>query len=370
MMSDRVRDILTGLVTTVLFFGVVTASIQISNGALRAEYDVAGSFSAAGQGLLPGSDVKVRGVNIGEVKSIGLRDGRARIVLSIRKGRKIPVDATATIRPKTLFGEKFVDIDVGARESAGPFLSDGDELENTVGGFELQKVLDEAFPVIAAIDPGELAVVLSTLAEGGRGLGENVNRQLENLARVLDVNARHDADTDQFLRDFADLSDTLADAADDIVAGARDLNEVLPDLNSRRDQLAVLLEQTARLSADLADVLEANRPFLEKNVVLGGRTLETLADNRDHIQPLVGGLRMFFQTLAQAIRIPLEDGTRLAAVKFIAGGGNPTGQEGPFAGSDAPGPHANDDRSGLPDLGSDLRSGADAVSDLLGLVLQ
>ena len=369
MMSDRVRDILTGLVATVLFFGVITASIQITNGALRADYDVGGMFSAAGQGLLPGSDVKVRGVNIGEVKSIDLVEGQARIVLSIRKGRQIPVDATATIRPKTLFGEKFVDIDVGPAEDTGPFLSDGGELENTVGGFELQKVLDEAYPVIAAIDPAELAVVLSTLAEGGRGLGDNVNRQLENLALVLDVNARHDADTDQFLRDFAALSDTLADAADDIVAGAQDLNQVLPDLNSRGDQLAVLLDQMARLSGDLADVLEANRPFLEKNVVLGGKTLQALADNREHIQPLVGGLRMFFQTLAQAIRIPLEDGTRLAAVKFIAGGGNPSGQGSASSGAagSSPSPGTGE---GLLDLAPEMPSGADAVTDLLGLILR
>lgn len=369
-MSERLQNILTGLVATVLSLSVITFGIMAATGALRADYKVSGLFSSAGQGLLPGSDVKMRGVNIGEVSSIELEGGRARITLSIDGGEDIPRGSSATIRAKTLFGEKFVDIEAPAGERHHAYLEPGDEIEDTVGAFELQQVLNEAFPIIDEIDPAELAVVLSTLAEGGRSLGPEINRQIDRFADILDVNARHDDDTDQFLRDFAALSETLADGADDLVAGATDLNLVLPDLNASEDELAVLLEQTSRLAADVADILDANRSFIETNIVEGGKALQVLADNHEEIGPLVTGLRQFFQTLAEAIRIPLADGTRLAAVKFIAGGGNPFGQDG--LNPQAPElPTDPDTTSGpLPGLLPDLRSGADAITDLLGSVLR
>src|SRR5207302_93783 len=88
------------------------------------------------------------------------------------------------------------------------------------------------------------------------------------------------------------------------------------------------LDQAARLSSDLADVLEANRPFLQKNVTEGGKTLQVLFEERGKIPSLVRGLREFFQVLgevADRIPDPSSPGTTLAAVKYVAGGGPPCG---------------------------------------------
>jgi ABC-type transporter Mla subunit MlaD len=88
----------------------------------------------------------------------------------------------------------------------------------------------------------------------------------------------------------------------------------------------VFLDQAARLSSDLSDVLEANRPFLRKAVTEGGKSLQVLFDERAQIQPLVTGLRIFFQILGEAGRIPRSDGTTMAAIKFILGEDCPQGR--------------------------------------------
>ncbi|HEX9683685.1 MAG TPA: MlaD family protein [Acidimicrobiales bacterium] len=315
-LTERRRDILTGLVATVLSLSMITLGVMWSHGAFDAGYDLMASFSNAGQGLQSGSDVKIRGVNVGHVDGVRLEDGRALVRLRMQDGREVPVTTQAVVRPKTLFGEKFVDLVPGDAEGAGPFLDDGDEIVDTIGGIELQRIFDDAFPLLEAIDPVELMTVLHTLAEGSRGTGEQVNRTIENFADVIDVSARHDADTRRFLDDFAALSTSLADAADDIVAGARDLNAVLPSLNARGSELSAVLDQAARLSADVADVLENNTSFLERNVVLGGKAFDVLEANLDDVGPTVTGLRQFVQTLSEAMRIPAGDGTLLAAVKF------------------------------------------------------
>jgi phospholipid/cholesterol/gamma-HCH transport system substrate-binding protein len=319
-MSERHHHILTGAIAVVLALALMTVGIKGSFGAFRGGYELVGRFDAAGQGLLPGSDVKVRGVNIGEVKHIELRDGEAEIALRINDGEDVPVDAVATGRPKTLFGEKYIDIDPGPHEQDGPYLGDGDELTNTLGGFELEAVLTDLYPILKAVDPQELTTVLGELAEGGRGLGETINRSIVNGSELASLFADDAELTAEFLTDLAALSDQLAASAGDVVATADAANVALPTLVDGEDRIVELLQQSGRLSNDAADLLERHPDFVEASFVDGSRTLQLLFDQQGDVVPLVIGLRQYLQTLAAGVRIDAGDGTLLAAVKAVVGG--------------------------------------------------
>jgi phospholipid/cholesterol/gamma-HCH transport system substrate-binding protein len=345
----RARQIVAGAITLLLIASLTISGVRIANGALKPRYQLVARFSAAGQGLLSKSDVKIRGVNIGSVKSVRLDRGRAIVRMDIDDDEKVPTTASATIRPKTLFGEKFVDIDPGPQEGSGPYLRDEQEITKAVGGFELERLLSDAYPILQAIDPDELATILSELAKSGTGLGPTINRTITNFRTVADQQAGRLAELEEFLDDLALLSETLETSAPDLVATAEDLNVALPELNARGPQLAVTLDQAARLSADVADLLEANRPFLDKSVTEGGKTLQLLYDERGRIPGLVKGLRYFFEVLGSVGRIELGDGTNLAAVKGILGGGAACGRtimgcplyEGPPAGVQSQGQPAD-----------------------------
>src|SRR2546423_1671369 len=163
-MSERLVRILTGLISLVLFFALSVFGVEAGAGKLSPKYHVSGVFSAAGQGLISGSDVKIHGINVGAVTSVHLRDGRARVSMALHTNQKVPADASATIRAKTLFGEKFVDIDPGPHEAFGPYLHDQGVIRRTTGGFELERVLSDAYPILRAINPDELATLVDNLA--------------------------------------------------------------------------------------------------------------------------------------------------------------------------------------------------------------
>lgn len=328
-LTPRSKNVISGLIALVLLFGAITIGITWSFGGFDDVYPLKASFDAAGQGLQKGSDVKIRGVNVGKVSTVKLVDDRALVTMDIQGSTEIPTSATATIRAKTLFGEKFVDVAPGSGEAAGPYYSkDGELLDKcdkqnqpnqscTQGGFELERVLADAYPLLQKIDPTELMTVVHTLAEAGRGLGETINRQFVNTEKVLDVNAAHDADTRQFLTDFAKLAQELGVRADDLVAAAEALNVALPTINSRAEDLNSLLVQTARLSNDVADLLRNNKTFIDKSFAGGQEVLNILYDHRNDVVPLVVGLRQYVQGLAEITRIPLGDGTLMAAVKSL-----------------------------------------------------
>ena len=319
-MNERLRRALEGIIALLLFAAVVVAGAKLSAGAANPVYHVSGSFSSAGQGLLSGSDVKIHGVNIGKVSTIRLVNGRARIRLTINKAEKIPVDAHALIRPKTLFGEKFVDIDPGTAEATGPFLKDGGVITHTLGGFEFERVLSDAYPILKSFKPEELGTIISTLARGGEGTGANVNHSLQNLAVIATAQAGNVKETQQFVDDLAALSGTLADKADATAQGIHDAHEVLPVLNARSEEFTQALSSLSRLSGDLADVLENNQPLLHKLATEGGKPLEAIDSKIGQLPATLVGLRQFFQTLAESgMGVPYGDGS-LAKIKIIVGG--------------------------------------------------
>ena len=378
-LTTRRRNIISGLAALVILAGATTVGVKFSFGAFDSGYRLHASFAAAGQGLVDGSDVKIRGVNIGHVDSIRLEDGRAEVTLFINSGYDIPADAQAVIRPKTLFGEKFVDIDPGPAETTGPYLGDGDRIEDTLGGFELEQVLADTYPILQAVDPAEVMTILDTLAQSADGMGPAINRSIVNGQRVLDVQARHDADTRQFLEDLADLSGELADRSGDLVTGAQDLNQALPVLNQRGDQFEAALQQLARVSDQVSDILDANQAFITANYGPGQDVLDLLSSRRSQIVPLVIGLRQYTQTLAEVARIPVGDGTLMAAVKGLIGAqacailGCPVGAL-PVDGASAPptttGPLPpitipDPLGLGLNQLNGEVSTGGDAIVDIM-----
>ena len=320
MLTERRVRILSGIISLTLIAGLVYFGVKVrAAGALKPKYQLNALFTSAGQGLQSQSDVKVHGINIGHVRNVRLKDGQALVRMDIDKGEHVPVGAKATIRPKTLFGEKFIDIDPGTAEESGPFLSDEGYIKDTIGGFELEKILTELYPILKAVRPEELGAVVGNLAQGGQGLGQQINRQIGNFATLAEVQARHDAEFRQFLDDLALLSDELGDRAGDLIGAAQDLNVALPPLNQRGDKLAVILDQAARLATDASDLLEANQSLLDKANTKGLKPVQLLYDDRDKVIPLVDGLRTFLQVLTEVGHIDRSDGTKFAAVKFIIG---------------------------------------------------
>ena len=341
-LTTRRRNIISGLVALVLMVGTTTIGVKWAFGEFDDGYVLRADFAAAGQGLVEGSDVKVRGLDVGHVQSIDLRDGRAVVTMFIFDGHDIPRDSsTFTIRPKTLFGEKFVDVILGPAETTGPYFGDGDEVPRffdeddpipeealrdsegralrSAGGFELERVLADAYPILEAIDPDDVAILLDELARGGAGMGETINRAIVNGEQVLDVQAARDAETRQFLEDLADLSGELADRAPDLVAGAEDLNVALPVLIDNPQAFNALLVQLERTSGELADLLEANTEFIDSVYGDGQAVLDVLYGRRSQVVPLLIGIRQYVQVVASAARIPVGDGTVMAAVKGLVG---------------------------------------------------
>ena len=142
--------------------------------------------------MKPGLDVRVKGVPVGKVAQIELVEHRAQLQLKIDQQYKIPQDAEAVISLKTPLGAKYVDLRFPAG-TQGPFLADGDVIDNAHVGPELEDLLADGTAVLEAVDPDDAGD--GDQRAGRRGpqqqrLHRSAARRQQRARRPLRSNAR------------------------------------------------------------------------------------------------------------------------------------------------------------------------------------
>ncbi|HEV7862167.1 MAG TPA: MCE family protein, partial [Acidimicrobiia bacterium] len=113
MRRARKQTMLLGALMPALLVGATFAGPEPTSGGGGHGLTVTAIFADAGA-ILPGNDVKVDGVQAGQVKKVRLVAGKAELTLSVG-GAFTPLhtDASAAIRPVSLLGERFVDLSRG-----------------------------------------------------------------------------------------------------------------------------------------------------------------------------------------------------------------------------------------------------------------
>jgi virulence factor Mce-like protein len=231
----------------------------------------------AGSQLQEASDVKVRGVIVGEVRDVraGMEGATIDLAILPEHLEQIPADVTARLLPKTLFGERFVSLELPDRPSSER-LADGDVIgqDRSQNAIELQRVIDDTLPLLQAVEPQDLSFTLGAVADALRGrgnrLGENLAATGEYFGGINTVLPQLQAD----ISHLADFADTYQGAADDLLAVLDNLAVTNSTIVDQQEQL----RRTFTVGASSADTLSG---FLETNE----RNLISLAETS---RPVLG----------------------------------------------------------------------------------
>ena len=105
----------------------------------RKGYEVYAFFSNSG-GLKAGSAIVIAGVDVGRVKSIGLENYQARVVLNLPENVKLQEDAIASIKTRGLIGEKYIEITPGG---SGKMIKPGGRIRETQPAIDLEELISK-----------------------------------------------------------------------------------------------------------------------------------------------------------------------------------------------------------------------------------
>jgi phospholipid/cholesterol/gamma-HCH transport system substrate-binding protein len=173
--------------------------------------------------------------------------------------KQIPDNVTASILPKTLFGEKYVELVIPAdTPENAPKLKKGDRITQTALPIEVERVLNDLYPLLRAVQPAELNYTLNALAGALEGRGEAIGENIETLDSYLKrLNPQVPALVED-LRLLAKVSGTYADVAPQIAATLRNTVKTGNTLLSRQAKLNAFFK-------DVGSFSDTAKTFLDNN---------------------------------------------------------------------------------------------------------
>ena len=107
---------------------------------------------------------------VGEVLGFDADSEGAQVTLGLYPDqvRTIPANVTGSIVPKTLFGEKYVALEVPA-DPAPDHIRAGATIDRTEVAIEVEKVLNDLYPLLRAVQPADINQTLNAHRHGARG---------------------------------------------------------------------------------------------------------------------------------------------------------------------------------------------------------
>jgi len=198
------------------------------------------------------TDVLVAGVKVGEVDSVHLDAGRARIGLRIDDGGlTLPADSIVSIRSRGLLGERVVEIQRGDSQR---MLASGDTMTQSVEAPNLDDLIDD----LAAVskDIREVSGAVKLVLGGSRGeetiaaIVDDVRAVSRGLRNFIEDNGDTLAKT---LTNFDEVAENLTDFSEDISRITADNEQTVGDM---LENFADASEQMSTALSDIADVSE------------------------------------------------------------------------------------------------------------------
>lgn len=272
-----VRRRLLGLLLVGILLGGIALSVAIYNRAFSEQVTVRLQAGDIGNQLARDSDVKVRGMIVGRVDAVEPGPAGAELVLHLTpdQAELVPANVSARFPPKTLFGERYVDLTIPERPSQTT-LADGAVIpqDRTEDAVRLDKALDNLLPVLQAVQPEKLSSTLTAISTALEGRGEQLGDTLSELGTYLGELNPHVPRLQENLRELAEFSGNLSDVAPDLIRTLDNLTTTSRTVVDQRFNLDTLYRTVSTASTDLDEFLEAN----SDNLISLGKTARPTAE--------------------------------------------------------------------------------------------
>ena len=235
-----------------------------------------------GNQLTQGADVKLRGVRVGEVRSVGSRGDKAVLDLALDEDRAkaVPASVTARFLPKTLFGEKYVALDYTvAGEPVAEDAVIGQDRTSTA--LETEQALDDLLPLLRALRPQDLSRTLNALSSALRGRGDVLGRNLQRTGAYLARLNPSLPTLQQDLAGLADLAQSTADATPAILQVLDNLSFSSRSVVDQQGALDTFLSTTTGFAASAQSIVADNERRLVALATDSLPVLQTYAKEAD-----------------------------------------------------------------------------------------
>ena len=260
-----VRLRLSGVAFIVVLAMLVALTVLLYQKAFTPVAKVTLKADHIGNQLSAPADVKLRGLIVGEVRGVSSNGDGADIDLALQPSKMhlIPANVEAQLLPKTLFGEKFVEL-VLPQTPSEKHLRAGDTIpqDRSSTALETERVVDDLLPLLQSLKPADLSLALNATSSALRGRGDKIGRNFELVDSYF---RQFNPELPKLLEDFrglADVSQNYADAAPDLLRMLDNFSAVGRNTVDQKQELATFLASTTSFASTADSFLRANEQRL------------------------------------------------------------------------------------------------------------
>jgi phospholipid/cholesterol/gamma-HCH transport system substrate-binding protein len=308
MQENQSLAIRVGIFFTIAVVIALGLSLQAGKGIFgQKQYEIVANFRQT-FGIEPGTRVALRGVPVGQIRSMDWDAGsyRVRVVLSIDQRYEIPRNSIARIQVSSLLGGNFINIAVPEGfPSEMRYLRQGDEIPT-----EETASLDEVLTVVRQLGSDSQNLVRS-LDENQRAVVAKINAIIEENREYFNQTNRSFASVGPKLEELADRLNTMTES---VKAGEGTLGRLYSDpqlyeeLKAFSDKANAIADQIASGKGDVGKLIYAEEMTAEAKAIMADlqraarQIEEAVAENREGFANLVATLSETGPRIEEAIR--------------------------------------------------------------------
>ncbi|GAB3005736.1 MCE family protein [Amycolatopsis acidiphila] len=284
------------IVVTVVFTAVLGISIANINTGSTKGYSA--RFTDATL-VLPGDDVRIAGVKIGQVTDVKVVDRRqAQIDFEVDSDRTLPADVNATIRYRNLVGQRYLSLTQGTGGDTGPLKPGATiPLDHTTPALDLDELFNGFKPLFAALNPDDVNKLSYEIIQVLQGEGGTIDSLLAHTATLTTTIAQKDQVIGQVIDNLNGVLDTVNAHTPQLNSLIVNLQQLVSGLAQDRKPIGDAIDALGGLANTTAGLLDKARDPLKNDIAALGVLSNNLNDNQALVEHFIQYLPQKVTTL-------------------------------------------------------------------------
>jgi phospholipid/cholesterol/gamma-HCH transport system substrate-binding protein len=303
-----VRSLAAPLVKLVIFALITIAAtsvlaISIANANLSSTDSYTARFTDATL-LLPGDDVRIAGVRVGQVENVSIVDRKqAQVTFSVSSGRKLPAGVTAQIKFRNIVGQRYVALGQGTGGNPNAVLAPGGNipLERTKPALDLTELFNGFKPLFQALNPTDVNKLSYELIQVLQGEGGTVENLLAHTASLTTALADKDTVIGQLIDNLNGVLDTVNSRGTELSDLVITLQQLVSGLAKDRKPILDAVDALGGLASTTAGLLDQARAPLKQDIANLGVLTDRLNAHEAEVEHFIQFLPTKTATLARTV---------------------------------------------------------------------
>ena len=215
-------------------------------------------------GLFTGSEVTYRGVKVGEVSSMTVKDKGLKVDVALEDDVRVPKASPVYVHNLSAVGEQYLSFEPASKQ--GPMLQAGDTLRGTKDSLPLgeEVLMQDLSRFVSSVNGSELNTVVNELGIMFRDNASPLRSMVDSTQAFIEAARANESPTVDLLHNAQTVLQTQADNSANIRSFSSDLAALTGTVAASDDKIRRILNQAGPAADELVRLVRDLRRLLPK----------------------------------------------------------------------------------------------------------